>query len=507
VLLQVRQVERSAGEIRPKNLFCGILVFFQRTLRPRNGKRRVNFANVAVIGLGRSGRAAAMLLAQKGARVYASDAGSKGDIVEGAKALEEKGIATQVGGHDLARIAKSSLVVVSPGVPPDAPPLVAARTAGVPIVSEMAVALDAMPDADVIAITGTNGKTTTTALIAHLLSAIGLDAVAAGNIGTPLSAFAIRPNPPKWYALEVSSFQLHDTPNLKPRVGVLTNLTPDHLDRYDSVDAYYADKELLFRNASPESTWVWNADSKAVGEMAANKPGKHATFSLKYDPDTIWKAAAAGAAFPGTRLMGWYDRGSDMLMVKNHAVLPRSDLNLLGDHNVANALAALLAVAIGTEGRELEIPAKLADGLRTFHALPHRLEVVGEYGGVQWINDSKATNVDSTKVAIAGMTRPTVLLLGGKHKGEPYTSLAVDIPKHVKVVIAYGEAGGLIEADLKGVVPVERLGSSFEQVVARARALAVPGDAVLLSPACSSYDMFNNYEERGAEFRRLAASR
>lgn len=451
---------------------------------PRGGE-------AAVIGLGRSGRAAALLLAQKGARVYASDAGTGGDVAAGAKALEERGIATQIGGHDIARISASSLVVVSPGIPPEAPPLAAARAAGIRIVSEMAIGLEAMPDANIIAITGTNGKTTTTALIAHLLQAVGLDAVAAGNIGTPLSSFAQRPEPPKWYALEVSSFQLHDTPNLKPRVGVLTTLTPDHLDRYESAAEYYADKELLFRNATPESIWVWNADSEAVTSMARRYPGTHLTFSIA-----------------GSDADGWYDHGSRQIVLREQpaggaVLLDRQDLPLLGDHNVANALAAALAVKAAHPEARLD---RLAEGLRTFRALPHRLEVVGEFGGVQWINDSKATNVDSTKVAVAGMTRPTVLLLGGKHKGEPYTSLAGDIRNHVRVVIAYGEAAGLVEKDLSGVVPVERLGSSFEQVVARARALAVPGDAVLLSPACSSYDMFNNYEERGAEFRRLASS-
>lgn len=455
---------------------------------------------VAVLGLGRSGRAAALLLAARGSRVYASDSGTKVDVVTGARALADRGIDCQTGGHDLERIARAGLVVVSPGLRPTAAPLVAARNAGVPIVSEMSVALDAMPDANVIAITGTNGKTTTTALIAHLLNELGHDAVAAGNIGTPLASFAQRPNPPKWYALEVSSFQLHDTPNLKPRVGVLTNLTPDHLDRYDSVEAYYADKELLFRNADVKSRWVWNADSSAVRSMAEKYPGEHLTFSLEEsDAD------------------GGYDRKSQTLVTRNGitgnaspvtTLISRADLHLLGDHNIANALAASLAVMTADEShRTPDALERIRAGLKSFHALPHRMEVVGEYNGVQWINDSKATNVDSAKVAIAGMTRPTVLLLGGKHKGEPYTSLAVDIRAHVKAVIAYGEAADLVENDLRGVVPIERLGSSFEAVVARARALAVPGDAVLLSPACSSYDMFDNYEVRGAEFRRLAASR
>jgi UDP-N-acetylmuramoylalanine--D-glutamate ligase len=200
-----------------------------------------------------------------------------------------------------------------------------------------------------------------------------------------------------------------------------------------------------------------------------------------------------------------YDRSTDTLVVGGSALLPRRELNLFGDHNVANALAASLAVMIADKANATpEARARIANGLRTFHPLKHRLEVAGEANGVMWINDSKATNVSSTLVAIQGMTRPTIVLLGGRHKGEPYRALAEPLRKTGKAVIAYGEAAPIIEEDLRGVVPLERLGSTFEDVVARARALATPGDVVLLSPACSSYDMFKNYEERGATFKRLA---
>jgi UDP-N-acetylmuramoylalanine--D-glutamate ligase len=225
--------------------------------------------------------------------------------------------------------------------------------------------------------------------------------------------------------------------------------------------------------------------------MASSARGTHATFSL-----TSSQADA------------WYDRANDELILHGVPLIGRDEISLLGDHNVANALAAALAVSVADPVHRTSMArSRLAAGLRSFHALAHRLEVIGEFNGVQWINDSKATNVDSTRVAIAGMTRPTVLLLGGRHKGEPYTGLAPDLKAHAKAVIAYGEAAPLIESDLKQVVPVERLGSSFETVISRARAMAGPGDAVLLSPACSSYDMFDNYEHRGAEFRRLAAAR
>jgi UDP-N-acetylmuramoylalanine--D-glutamate ligase len=196
-----------------------------------------------------------------------------------------------------------------------------------------------------------------------------------------------------------------------------------------------------------------------------------------------------------------------MLMVLGHPLMPRSELPLLGDHNVANALAASLAVMLADrEHRTPHALERIRDGMRAFHALEHRIETVAERDGVLWINDSKSTNVTSTLVAIRGMTRPTVLLLGGKHKGEPYTALAPELRRMGRAVIAYGEAAPLIEADLKDVVPLTRLGSSFDDVVAAARHLAQPGDAVLLSPACSSYDMFDNYEHRGAVFKQLVTA-
>ncbi len=203
----------------------------------------------------------------------------------------------------------------------------------------------------------------------------------------------------------------------------------------------------------------------------------------------------------------WYDREPALLVVLGKPLAPRSDLPLIGDHNVANALFAALAVMVADSAHETpDARARIAAALRGFHGLPHRLELAGEYDGVTWINDSKATNVSSTLVALRGMQRPTVLLLGGRHKGEPYARLAQEIERTVKTVIAYGEAAPEIVKDIGGVVPTEQMGRSFEDVIARARELAAPGDAVLLSPACSSYDMFRNYEERGTLFKRLAAA-
>lgn len=443
---------------------------------------------VAVVGLGRSGAAAARLLHRHGVRVYASDAGAGTAVRETAAALASEGIAAEAGGHDLARIARAATVVVSPGVPPEAPPLATAAAHGVPVLSEIDVALRGLEGVPYVGVTGTNGKTTVTALVAHLLRALGHETVEAGNIGTPLSEVALRESPPAWMALELSSFQLHDTPSVAPAVAVLTNLAPDHLDRYPSLEAYYADKDLLFRNAAATSVRVVNGDDAEVLRRTAGVPGTARRFSLR-DPQAD----------------AWYDAARGVLMLAGAPLIERALVPLLGDHNVANALGAALAVwhAVPAD-QTAQGRAKLAVGLQSFRAIPHRLEPVGEWDGVLWVNDSKATNIGAARVALEGMTRPTVLLLGGRHKGEPYTAMLDAVRAHARVVLAYGEAAPLVEADLGAHVPVERLGSSFEQVIARARALARPGDVVLLAPACSSFDMFTDYQDRGATFRRLA---
>lgn len=451
-----------------------------RELAPRDSE-------IAVIGLARSGRAVAMLLKKHGYNVYASDLASSPNTGKTAEELRAQGISVDIGRHDLGRLANAGLVVTSPGVPPSAKPLAFARDKGVAIASEVEVALNFLEGARIIAITGTNGKTTTTALIAHLLRGLDLEAVEAGNIGTPLSEIAIRDQHPKWISLEMSSFQLHDTPGLKPVVGVLTNLSPDHLDRYATTDEYYADKARLFSNADGESAWVVNRDDKAVMRMVEHVAGHKFQFSLLEEAE------------------GYVDEQSGQLIALAAPLIARAELPLLGAHNVANTLTATLAVMAADRSHQTQKARKgIAKAIASFRSLPHRLELVGEFDGVQWINDSKATNVSSTAVAIDGMERPTVLLLGGRHKGEAYTPLADPVKRKVKRVIAYGEAASIIARDLRPVVDVVRLGSDFDEVMRAARAAAKAGEAVLLSPACSSYDMFSNYEERGERFRALA---
>jgi len=438
---------------------------------------RASGKEVAVVGLGKSGVSATLLLRSLGLPVYASDTGA-GPMFDGwARTLREAGAVVQTGGHDLDRIARSVAVVVAPGVPPDVPALEAARRAGLDIHAEIDVGFVALRGTRCIGITGTNGKTTTTSLIAHVLASAGVRAETAGNIGRPLCEVALSGDRPDWLALELSSFQLHDSPNLKPAIGVLTNLAPNHLDRYATLDEYYGDKALLFRNADSASFWVTNADDPAVEEMTHSLPGTRVRFSIERQADA------------------WYDRSGRRLMLGDTAVLPRADLPLLGDHNVANALATVLVAS-----RTGCSTGRIAEGLRTFRAIPHRVEPVREVDGVLWINDSKSTNITSTEVAVAALDRRFVLLLGGRHKGEPYTRLAQRLHDRCRAVVAYGEAGPLIVKDLGPSLTVVPAGT-FADVLTVARELARPGDAVLLSPACSSYDMFRNYEERGDRFR------
>jgi len=433
---------------------------------------------IAVIGLGASGIAATRLLRARGIPVYASDAGERESLGATAALLRADGAEVEVGRHDLERIARSGGVVVSPGVPPDAAPLMAARSAGVPVRAEADIGLEALAGIPFVAVTGTNGKTTTTALVAHLLLSGGKRAVEAGNIGTPVTAVALEPTPPEWMAVELSSFQLHDCHVHRPTVGILTNLSPDHLDRYPNIAEYHADKARLFLHAEADSTWVLNQDDAPSVALAAGAAGRRVMVSLQGSADA------------------WYDQKRDQLVLHDHPLLPRRELMLLGDHNVANALMAAAAVAVAGVGADA-----LAQGLRSFRALSHRLEPVGTVDGVTWINDSKATNIASTEVALAAMDRPYVLLLGGRHKGESYRRLLPALRAGCRAVVAYGEAEHLIADDLAGELTVVRGGTDWDGVIAAARSLAQPGDALLLSPACSSFDMFRNYGERGARFR------
>jgi UDP-N-acetylmuramoylalanine--D-glutamate ligase len=448
--------------------------------------------SVAVIGLGASGVAAARLALAKGGEVYVSDSSVDAATAARGADLRAAGAAVDVGRHDVGRVAGSGIVVVSPGIPPDAPVLRALAERAVRWISEpeLAVRFYAGP---LIAVTGTNGKTTTTLLIGHLLGAAGVRAAVGGNVGgglaPPASELALLPEAPEWYVLEMSSFQLADVDSFRPDIGVVTNLQPDHLDRYESVAHYYADKARLFANAGDDSCWVLPAGDAAVAALAGSARGRRYQFGGGQE-------SASHAFVRDGVLCLRVEAGSE-------ALLPAAELPLLGTHNVANALAAALTARLAGAAAP-----GIAEGLRTARPLPHRLEPVLERGGVLWVNDSKATNVAATSSALASLDRPVVLLLGGKDKGEPFAPLARAIAGRARAVLAYGAVGPRIRRELSGelpaTVPLELLGSDFAAVVARAARIARPGDVVLLSPACSSYDMFDNYEQRGRRFAELA---
>lgn len=473
---------------------------------------------VSILGLGASGISAARLALTKGESVYVSEISTDARVAAGARELELLGARVQLGAHDLDRIQASRLVVVSPGIPPDAPVLRALRDRGVRWISEPEFAVR-FYQGSLIAVTGTNGKTTTATLTSHILEHAGISAALGGNVGggmaPPASELALLDPPPAWYVLEMSSFQLADTVTFAPEIGVVTNLAPDHLDRYPDMAAYFADKARLFQNATRDSRWVLNGEDSATLALPGAAPGVRCHFT--WDPPRLGASQDQGAEAPaaylreGVLTLSLGSTGGGAPGVEER-LIPRSEFSLLGRHNVLNALAAALAARLA--GAE---PEGIRAGLRTFRSLPHRLEPVANRGGVLWVNDSKATNVAAAVGALASLECPVVLLLGGKDKGEDFRPLAGAMRGRVRAAILYGAAserlrGELLEGLDSAEVAVSAGGPSLHQVeggldaaAALAGSLAKPGDAVLLAPACSSFDEFENYEARGRRFSELAA--
>ena len=421
-------------------------------------------------------------------RICAPDAATNARGTE----LRALGAEVDLGEHPVDRIAGAATVVVSPGIRPDAPVLEELGKRGVRWISEPEFAFRFF-DGPLIAVTGTNGKTTTAVLVAHLLEEDGVDVALGGNIGAafgpPASELALREQSPAWYVVEMSSFQLAAIDRFKPDIGVMTNLAPDHLDWYTTVESYYADKANLFRNADDNSRWVLNGGDPAVAALAEGIAGRHFYFS------------GASSAHRGAQ-QGAYLDGDLLTLDLSGALEPLGhveDIALLGVHNLENALAA--SVAAGLAGAST---GSIRRGLATAKALPHRTEKVAEAKGVRWINDSKATNVAAARSAINSLGGALLVLLGGKDKGEDFSMLVGALSKADARVLAFGQAGPRIFQALDGHLPVELLPGGFDGVMEVAAQRAVPGTTVLLSPACSSYDMFTSYEERGARFAALA---
>ena len=462
------------------------------TLVARVPKRQMKLLagkTISILGLGASGAAAARLALDKGGEVYVSDSRIEPSAAVGATELRKLGARVDLGGHDLGRVARSDTVVVSPGIPPDAPVLQALRAAGRRWISEPEFAFRFL-DGPLIAVTGTNGKTTTAAMAAHLLRESGFRVGLGGNIGVefgpPASGLALLEPAPDWFVVEVSSFQLADIVEFAPTIGVVTNLAPDHLDRYPSVAAYYADKARMFENATAESTWVLNGDAPEVEALAGAAPGDRFRFSVQ--------GSEGYQAFlqEGELCLGVRDREREPL-------LPEDKLTTLGRHNTANALAASLVARLAGA-----TATSITQGLKGFRPLPHRLEPVGNTGGLRWVNDSKATNVAATSGALGSLEGPLVLMLGGKDKGEELEPLRLALHQGIRAVVLYGEARERLATALLGSTSLHIVDGSFDEAVATARELSEKGDILLLSPACSSFDMFENYVARGSRFSALA---
>jgi UDP-N-acetylmuramoylalanine--D-glutamate ligase len=461
--------------------------------------------DVSILGLGASGRAAARLALAHGRKVHVSELKTDARTATLADELTRMGAQVELGVHDLSRIAGAGVVVVSPGIPPEAPVLVQLRARGVRWISEPEFAVR-FYQAPLIAITGTNGKTTTTLLTAHLLNAAGIRAAVGGNVGggmaPPASELALLDPPPAWYVLEMSSFQLADTVTFSPRIGVVTNLAPDHLDRYSDIERYYGDKARLFQNAHEGSRWVLNAEDSAVMGLPGEAPGMRCLFGLRAGEGhgVILSASVEGGIF--------MVRDPEAGEVR-HPLIPVSEWGLLGRHNQLNALAAALAARLAGAS-----PEGIAAGLRSFRPLPHRLEPVARSGGVLWVNDSKATNVAAAMGGIGSLEGELVVILGGKDKGEDFRPLAPLLRERARSVVLYGAAAGRLEAELRegwqtqGAttdLPSLWVTGGLEEAVAEARRSARAGTTVLLAPACSSFDLFASYEERGTRFAELAA--
>ncbi|HEY4871441.1 MAG TPA: UDP-N-acetylmuramoyl-L-alanine--D-glutamate ligase [Candidatus Dormibacteraeota bacterium] len=432
-----------------------------------------------VIGYGRSGRAAASFITQRGGSVRVVD---RADTPELRAELAKAGIPARLGGYGTEDLNGTDLLVVSPGVAWDEPLVESARQRGIEVTSEIDLFFKACPSR-IAGITGTNGKTTTTALTAEVLRAGGLRVMRGGNIGEPVLDRIDQLRPDDWVVLELSSFQLESITTPRLHIGVVLNVTPDHLDRHKSFAHYVEIKARAVAFMQPEDHAVLNIDDPACAAMQERGKGQVIAFGL-HQP-----------VHRGVTLVdGWITIAHAAV---KRRVLPAADVPLPGEHNLSNVMAAVGAGdAAGVE------PERIAEAVRQFKAVEHRLEPIGTFNGVRWYNDSKATNPDSTYKALAAFGEPIVLIAGGRNKGIDIEPLAQAIAHRVAALVAMGETGEELARRTRdaGLARVERA-TDLRDAVRKAAALAVPGSVVLLSPAFTSYDMFRDYEDRGRRFK------
>jgi len=439
---------------------------------------------VLVVGLGKSGLAAALFLRRRGAQVTVSDVRSAEALAKDIPALLEEGIMVEAGGHGLLTFRRQDLIVVSPGVPLDTPELAQVKAFGLPVIGELELAARFLKGRT-LAITGSNGKTTTTALVGEILEEAGLPTLVGGNIGVPVVALIDESTDDTWSVLEVSSFQLESTQQFHPSIAVILNITPDHLDRHGSFENYARAKERIFAAQDQNDCVVLNADNARAAAAAARSAAEVHWFSLEHP-------VSRGA---------WVEDGFIVYRPTETAatekVIALSGIPLKGEHNVENVLAAVCA------SRRAGAPVEaIRRAIEKFRAVEHRLEYVGTLNGVEFYNDSKATNVDATAKAVAAFSTGIHLILGGKDKNSDYTQLAPLLRAHVRAIYTIGSAAAKIESHLRGVVPIYSC-ETLDKAVSAAAAAARPGEVVLLAPACSSFDQFENYEHRGRVFKEL----
>ncbi|MBW2559632.1 MAG: UDP-N-acetylmuramoyl-L-alanine--D-glutamate ligase [Deltaproteobacteria bacterium] len=437
---------------------------------------------VLVIGMGKTGVATAQFLLERGARVLASDEKPVCELGDAIDALDEVGedVELGIGQDDLDVLSRTDLIVPSPGVPPFNPLLAEGTRRGIPIVSELELA-SAYVKKPIIAITGTNGKTTTTTMIGEILSHCGRQVFVGGNIGTPLISYVRGRQEDDYVVLEVSSFQLQWVSHFHPTIAMLLNVSCDHLDYHGSLEEYRSVKERIFARQGSGDLAILNADDPASADLAKRLPAEHV---MCFSSSTTLKE---GIFIDGESLRY---RGA-----QRDEQYPAGAIQLKGTHNLENIMAAVLAARMcGCP------PGGIADVLNRFTGIAHRIEFAGRVDGVAYYDDSKGTNVGAVYRALESFPGPVVLLLGGRYKGGDFGILAELLRDRVKVLIIFGEAAETIETMVSGIVKTERAGS-LKEAVGLARETASSGDTVLLSPGCSSFDEFKNYEERGSVFK------
>ncbi len=445
----------------------------------------LNNKRVLVVGLGKSGVASALFLKSRGARVTVSDSKPEAELRNEILLLLEHGITVETGGHGDRTFRGQDLIVVSPGVPVDAPQLVQARNLGEPVIGEIELAARFLPG-PIAAITGANGKTTTTALAGEIIAAGKFSTLVGGNIGTPAISFVDQAGPATWTVLEVSSFQLETIVEFRPRIAVILNITPDHLDRHKTFVNYVNAKARIFENQRQEDFTVLNADDPTTAGLSDRTGAQLFWFSRK-------KEIEKGVFVRGTHI--YFRDGHN-----EREILPLSEVRLRGGHNLENVLAGVvIGMLVGCQ------PEPIRQAVGNFKAVEHRLEFVARVAGVDYYNDSKATNVDATIKALESFPANIHLILGGKDKGSDYTVLHELLRQRVKRVYTIGAAAAKIESQIQGAAEIEHA-ETLENAVRRASESAVPGDVILLAPACASFDQFQSYEHRGKVFKETVHS-